>query len=155
MQKSESEYFKNQVLIIDIISPLTLSPRSFCLSGRTPVKVLMDCFRSNTVSSSDRELMKYSWPPHLMITDTDMTLRCSSHTHTHDCSWSQVCTRTLCKKFPATITNMHAHTLQKGRDGQIQRKGVRMPPCNWLELDLKQTRAACDKTESQTGHYYC
>lgn len=106
----------NTLVITDALSPLTLSPSSFCLSGSTPVKVLMDCFRSITVSSSDRELMEYSWPPHFMITDTDMAL----HTHTrtrlqlelgthahrrvHTLSskyfqqQGQTCTRTPCKE---------------------------------------------------------
>lgn len=70
-------------VIIDAPSPLTFSPSSFCLSGSTPVRLLMDCFRSITVSSSDRELMEYSWPPHLMITDTDMAHTRVLHTQTH------------------------------------------------------------------------
>lgn len=70
-------------VIIDAPSPLTFSPSSFCLSGSTPVRLLMDCFRSITVSSSDRELMEYSWPPHLMITDTDMAHTRALHTQTH------------------------------------------------------------------------
>ena len=79
-------------------SPLTLSPSSFCLSGRTPVRLLMDCFRSITVSSSDRELMEYSWPPHFMITDTDMALTGSSHTYTHY-SWKNARAHTSAHPF--------------------------------------------------------
>lgn len=113
----------NTPVTIDAVSPLTLSPRSFCLSGSTPVKVLMDCFRSNTVSSSDRELMEYSWPPHLMITDTDMAHFGSLRTNTLCCSWMLV----FKQIFPATVTNKHTYILQREGKGDSNRGCVRMP----------------------------
>lgn len=118
------------VVAVGALSPLTLSPSSFCLSGSTPVKVLMDCFRSITVSSSDRELMEYSWPPHFMITDTDMAHAGSSHTytltHTHalGCSWSWVCTSTdKCTHFQTNMSsysNKHAHVHLAERGEQVK-----------------------------------
>lgn len=109
----------NALLTTDALSPLTLSPSSFCLSGSTPVKVLMDCFRSITVSSSDRELMEYSWPPHFMITDTDMAHTGSSHTYTH--------THTLeCTHFQANISSYsdkHAHVHLAKERGTVRVTG--------------------------------
>lgn len=81
--KHSTTRYDDLLLLPQPNSPLSLSPSSFCLSGSTPVKVLIDCLRSMTVSSSDSELMEYSWPPHLMITDTDMAHTGSSHKHSH------------------------------------------------------------------------
>lgn len=98
--------------------PLSLSPSSFCLSGSTPVKVLMDCLRSMTVSSSDSELMEYSWPPHLMITDTDMAHTGSSHQHTH--------------------TNTHTHTQMQLPFGMLSRRRCFQPQVNDHSLKTKR-----------------
>lgn len=127
-------------VITDAPSPLTFSPSSFCLSGSTPVRLLMDCFRSITVSSSDRELMEYSWPPHLMITDTDMAHTRALHTQTHTllaggfwirCSeehkkfWVDV------SSYSVTIKQAH----QRGKGGE--RGDIRMIQCKLVEIQQK------------------
>lgn len=47
--------------------PLTLSPSNFCRSGSTPVRVLRNCLRSSTVSSSESVVTEYSCPPHFTM----------------------------------------------------------------------------------------
>lgn len=47
--------------------PLTLSPSNFWRSGSTPVRVLRNCLRSSTVSSSESVVTEYSCPPHFTM----------------------------------------------------------------------------------------
>lgn len=131
-------------VIIDAPSPLTFSPSSFCLSGSTPVRLLMDCFRSITVSSSDRELMEYSWPPHLMITDTDMAhtraLHTQTHTRTLGRSWrilNQVF-RGAQKVLSRCIQLQHHHQTgtSKGKR-RSNRRHIRMIQCKLVEIQQK------------------
>lgn len=56
--------------------------------------------------------MEYSWPPHFMITDTDMAHKGYTHTYTHTAAaGAQTSAHTFKLILPATVTNMY--TLQK------------------------------------------
>lgn len=129
-------------VLIDVPSPLTFSPSSFCLSGSTPVRLLMDCFRSITVSSSDRELMEYSWPPHLMITDTDMAQTRALHTQTHTLgrSWRilNLAFRGAKKVLSRCIQLQRHHrtNIPKGKRRR-NRRHIRMIQCKLVEIQQK------------------
>lgn len=52
--------------------PFTLSPSNFWRSGSTPVRVLRNCLRSSTVSSSESVVTEYSCPPHFTMMGSDI-----------------------------------------------------------------------------------
>lgn len=54
--------------------PLYFKPKSFCLSGKTPVLSFMSSFRDLTVSVGDKFCIAYSFPLHFIVTQSSSTV---------------------------------------------------------------------------------
>lgn len=67
---SITKVYRLQKLAVHV--PLYFKPKSFCLSGKTPVFSFMSSFRYLTVSDGGKCSIEYSFPLHFMVTQTSL-----------------------------------------------------------------------------------